>query len=126
MKRHITTLSLFVGGLAFGMMIKVAFAQQGTAGGTFNTLVSTAGNWISATIVPMLVAIAVLVFMFNMIMFIFNSDNEAERAKFKKYSLNSILALFILLCVWGVVGIFTHTFFNKDPVIPQLPTSDSA
>ncbi len=124
MKRNLFIISLFVFGLVFGTLAKVAFAQ-GAGGGVFNTFVTTAGNYISTTIVPILVAIAVLIFFYNLIFFIFNSSNEKEREEFKKYSLNSILALFILLCVWGIVGIFTHTFFNgKNPVIPQLPTSD--
>ncbi len=118
------------------MVTRFAFAQTtgagsaatstgGGSGGVLNTFVVSAGNYISKNIIPILVAIAVFVFFYNLIFFIFNSDNEAERQKFKKYSLNSILALFIMLCVWGIVGIFTNTFFNKTPVIPQLPTSDA-
>ncbi len=124
MKRNLVTISLFMMGLFFGTLAKVAFAQ-GAGGGVINAFVVSATDYINKNIIPILVAIAVLVFFYNLIFFIFNSSNEKEREEFKKYSLNSILALFILLCVWGIIGIFTHTFFNgKNPVIPQLPTSD--
>jgi heme/copper-type cytochrome/quinol oxidase subunit 4 len=124
MKRTIVTISLFVFGLVSGTIAKVAFAQ-GAGGGVINTFVVSATDYINKNVIPILVAIAVLVFFYNLIFFIFNSDNEKEREQFKKYSINSILALFILLSAWGIVGIFTHTFFNgKNPVIPQLPTSD--
>lgn len=51
-------------------------------------------------------------------------DNSKERETFKKYSVNALIAVFAMLAVWGIVGIFTSTFFHSNPVIPQLPTSD--
>lgn len=90
---------------------------------SFREIVNTLGNYLSDAVIPIIVALAILVFMGNVAFFIANMSNEKEREQFKKYSLNSLLALFLLFAVWGVIGIFTQTIFQKQPFIPQLPTS---
>lgn len=90
---------------------------------SFRELVATIGTTITKQLMPIIVSLAVIVFLFNVGQFILSLDNEKERLKFKKYSMNAIIALFILLSFWGMVGILSTTFFNKNPIIPQLPTS---
>lgn len=124
MKKYVLKFAFLVLGIFLGTAARVAFAATSVMAGSFRSFVDTAGNWLSKTIIPIIVAIAVLYFFYNLIFYILNSGNEKERENFKTYSINALLALFVLLCVWGIVGIFTNTFFQKQPVIPQLPTSD--
>lgn len=81
------------------------------------------GTFLSSTIMPILVSLAVLFFIGNLIYFISQSGNEVEREKFKSYMINSLIALFILISIWGIVGIGTRSLFGTKPFIPQLPTS---
>ena len=93
------------------------------AWGSVKDIVEAVGRFISGTIMPIIVALGVLYFFGNMIHFIGNMSNEKEREAFKKYSLNGILALFVMLSVWGIVAIGTQTLFGSQPVIPQFKTN---
>lgn len=118
--------------MSFAMIawFQIAHAQASTgptAGKgwhSFKDLVDSLGSYVSKSIFPILVTLAVLAFMYNIAFFIIKSDNEKERETFKKWSVNAVIALTILLCVWGVVGIFTQTVFKTNPFIPQFRTSD--
>lgn len=114
------TASFLTAGLAFAHVAHAAVSGIGS----FRDLVDTVGKYLSTTIIPILVALGVLYFFVNLSIFIVNMNNEKEREQFKKYAVNAIIALFIMFTIWGVIGILTHTFFNTDPVVPQLPTSD--
>ena len=91
----------------------------------FRDIVNQIGSLIGTYVMPLLVSLALVYFLYNIAHFILNLGNEKERETFKNYSLNGILALFVLLSVWGIIGIFSTTLFNKSPVIPQFPTDAS-
>lgn len=103
-------------------------ANSGPAAGkgyhSFKDIVDSVGKTISTRVIPIFFILAVLAFMYNIAFFLLNMGNEKERETFKKYSINALIALTVLLAVWGIVGIFTQTFFQATPFIPQLPTSD--
>ena len=105
-------------------MVSTAFAQGVTGSGTsIRTVLNSISSFLNGKVMPVIVTIAVVMFMWNLGQFVLNMDNEKQREQFKKYSINAILAIFILLSLWGIIGIATGTFFNKKPLIPQLPTS---
>ena len=81
-------------------------------------------SFVSVRIMPILVGLAILAFLYNMISFLYNSDNEKQREQFKKYMVNSVFAMFVLVSIWGIVGLGTKTLWGSKPIIPQLPTSD--
>ena len=107
----------------------VAHAQNfgGTTTSTvsFRSIVSSIIQFIDKSIMPLLVALGVIYFLVNIIYYIYSMDNEAKRTEFRKYSINAIIALFILLSLWGIIGIVTTTLFNHAPLVPQLQTNDS-
>ena len=81
-------------------------------------------RFVSETLMPILTGLAFVAFLYNLSYFIYNSDNKNEQVQFKRYMVNSVIALFILLSAWGIVGLGTRAFFNGKPYIPQLPTQD--
>ena len=91
---------------------------------TFREILNGIASFIGTKVMPLLVAIAVLIFIWNLIHFIANAGNERERETFKNYMVNAVIALFILVSIWGIVGLGTRTLFGTKPFIPQLPTSD--
>lgn len=103
------------------MMPMMAHAAVGAA---FKDLVESFGRTISTQVMPLLVALAVLAFFYNIIFFILRLDNEKERIQFRQYTINALVVLTIMLTMWGVIGLATNTFFQGNPVIPQFPTSD--
>ena len=119
-----------IGVVASGVIPYAALAQNyigstttGTAWGSIKDIVEAVGKFINGTIMPLLVIMALAYFFWNLIHFIRNMSNEKDREVFKVYTINSLLGLFIMLSVWGIVAIGTQTFFNTQPIIPQLRTS---
>ncbi len=118
--------------VAFAGFAQTAFAQAGSvesytghSGGTnwgsFKDIVTNIGTFISTRLMPILVAVAVLWFMWNMGYFVRNMDNVKDREQFRQYAINGIIGLSILFLLWGIIAIATNTFFGWDPFIPQLP-----
>lgn len=80
-------------------------------------------NWatcvLSRSIVPLLFALAVVAFIWGVIQFYLNPDNEEKRKKGKSFIFGGLIALFVMVAMWGIVGIFTTTFDVGDNTLPQ-------
>ena len=87
---------------------------------------TTLGNilkWASCTliklVVPLLFTIAVVGFIWGMIQYFLFPDNEEKRKNGKSFMLWGIIALFVMVSIWGLVGVLTNTFGIKT-LLPQL------
>ncbi len=80
-------------------------------------------NWASCTlvksIIPFLITLAVVSFIWGIIQYFLNPDNEEKRKQGKTFLLWGLIALFVMISVWGLVNIFSETFHVKT-LIPQL------
>ena len=76
--------------------------------GTFRDLVSL--------FVLFLFSVAFLMFLWGMAKFILKADNETERAKGKQVMIWGLIALFLMLSIWGVVHMVTMTFFDEGEI----------
>jgi len=72
-------------------------------------------------IVPLLVGLAVVGFVYGIIQYFLNPDNEEKRKQGKSFMLWGLISLFVMVSIWALVGIFTGTFTGKNPVLPSLP-----
>ncbi|OGI96403.1 hypothetical protein A3I25_00010 [Candidatus Nomurabacteria bacterium RIFCSPLOWO2_02_FULL_42_17] len=72
------------------------------------------------SVVPLLIAAAMVVFIWGMIEFVGNADNEEKRAKGKQLMLWGIIGFFVIVSIWGLVGLFTN-FFGVPSGMPRLP-----
>lgn len=97
---------------------------DGTATTSIREILNGIGSFINTKIMPILVGLAILFFIYNVISFIANSGNERQREVFRRYIINSLAAMFILISIWGIIGLGTQTLLGSKPFIPQLPTSD--
>src|SRR5574344_845303 len=92
--------------------IKLAEANFGEIAGYLTCI-------ISESIMPLLISLAVLGFVWGIIQYFLNPENEKEREKGKKFMLWGLIALFVIVSFWGIVEILTTTFGVKN-TIPQL------
>ena len=111
MKKALLSLSVLGGSIMIAsaqilggqITIGVGATQGQVNGGALLQLLALAQT-IVARLVPFAVGLAVLAFFWFLIMFIVKSGDETERKKTIHGMGYSILALFIMVSIWGIIG----------------------
>lgn len=108
----------------------LAFAQTGTTGAAdpcpgqitnLTTLFNLFGCIIRKSVIPLLVMLAVVVFIIGVIKFISGAADSTKREEGRKFMIYGIIALFVMVSVWGLVSILQGTFgLGNSVLIPQL------
>ena len=65
-----------------------------------------------AKLVPILMGLALLGFFWGIIQFLTNPDNEDKREQGKWFMVWGIIALFVMVSLWGLVRLVGRTFFG--------------
>jgi len=61
-------------------------------------------------IIRVLVAIAVIIFLFGVFKFIIYSDNLEDKKKGKNFMIWGVIGIFVMVSLWGLVNVFRSTF----------------
>ena len=69
---------------------------------------------------PLIISLAVVWFVWNVFRYMI-AGGEDEKTKAKKEMIWGIVALFVMVSVWGLVGILQATFVPVNPVPPPAP-----
>ncbi len=82
---------------------------------------------INDSIIPFIFALAIVMFVWGAVkFFIINSGEEAKREQGKQFMLWGVIALAVMVSVWGLVGILRSTFgFTGGSVLPQVRPNGS-
>lgn len=71
-------------------------------------------NWatciLSKSVIPLIVTIALVVFMYGVVEYMINADKEEKRAEGRKYMLWGIISLFVMLSIFGILAVLGNTF----------------
>ena len=86
---------------------------------TFKSLIDTITNEILSPLIPFIFGLALLGFLWGAAQFIFKADNEEARKKGSQKMIYGIIALFVMISVWGLVRVITTTF-GVGFAVPQL------
>src|SRR3989344_482763 len=90
-------------------------------GPKFQHLLNYATCIIGSSIIPFIFAIAVVMFVWGAVkFFIIDADEEAKREQGKQFMLWGIIALAVMVSIWGLVNILGETFDIKTNVLPQV------
>jgi hypothetical protein len=127
MKNKLVVLS----GSVLGFAPLIALAQVGTTGatsggctvgnnGTLLGVLCLIGQILNA-IVPVLIALGVVYFVWGVITFVISSDEEAKTAG-RNRIVFGIIGLAVIIGLWGLVNILRTTFGVNNTVQIQLPT----
>jgi len=90
----------------------------------FTNVTTTLGSVVSA-LVPIVIALAFVVFVWGLITFILASGDEAAKDEGKRRMIWGVIALFVIVSIWGIIALlqtFTDTATNTQ-VYPSWPTS---
>ncbi|MFZ2150214.1 MAG: hypothetical protein WAV15_03580 [Minisyncoccia bacterium] len=92
-----------------------------TMGTNFQGLLGFFTCIINNSVIPLIFAIAVVMFIWGAVkFFIINSDEEAQREQGKQFMIWGIIALTVMTAVWGLVGLLGETFNIGGRVLPQV------
>lgn len=77
---------------------------------------------INDSVIPLIFAVATVMFVWGVVQFfIINADEEKKRAQGKQFMIWGIIALAVMLSVWGLVGILSTTFgITGGSVLPHV------
>lgn len=115
-------------GSVLGFMPLVALAQNtdGCTGtglanaGTIQSIICKIGN-ILDTIIPVLVVLGVVYFVWGVVTYVISNDEEAKKAG-RDRMIYGIIGLVVIVAMWGLVGIVTKTFDLNGGANVSIPT----
>ena len=92
-----------------------------TMGTNFQGVLGYVTCIINNSVIPLIFALATVMFIWGAVnFFIINADEEAKRAQGKQFMIWGIIALAVMLSVWGLVGILSSTFGVNSSILPQV------
>ena len=126
---------LFVLFSFFGLTPMLAFAASGctalTTGsngstGTLTNVLCTIGNFLNS-VVPVLIALGVVYFVWGVITYVISSDEEAKTTG-RMRMIYGIIGLAVIVGMWGLVSILGNTFGvnnggGANETFPSVPLS---
>ncbi len=127
MKKKLIVLGSILAGsapmLAFAQIGYVATTSQTcdiSQGGTLFGLLCRAGQLFNA-VVPVLIALGVLYFVWGVVQYVIASDEEAKKAG-RDRVIFGIIGLAVIIGVWGLVNLLRNTFGLRNNTNIELPT----
>src|SRR3989338_7855311 len=85
-----------------------SYGGSGGSGGLWN-LFFIVMDFLSQAVI-LLVALAVVFFLYGILKYITAGDDEEKRGKMKNIMIYGIIGLFVMISFWGIVNILINTF----------------
>jgi len=105
------------------LVVAVVPVVSSAQAGSIQELIVTFST-ILAIIVPFLIALAVVFFLWGVLQFITAGGDEEKRATGRDTMIYGIIAIFVMVSIWGLVNILEGTFNlggQASPPVPELP-----
>lgn len=100
----------------------LSFAQEGTA-----PIVRTVDGFLNYILylaqraLPLLILAALVLLLYGIVVTFFFNRSDDSRKEGKSFIINGIIALFVMVSVWGLVNLLRGTFNLDDNNIPLAP-----
>ena len=89
---------------AFLLSPMLALAQNSTPSlSNLQTLLGSIKNIVNLAL-PIVIGLALLGFFWGLMQFVFSAGNEEKKDEGKRHMIYGIIALFVMVAVWGLVG----------------------
>jgi len=96
------------------MLISIAYAASSPGTAVATEFVAKFNEVILFPIITLLIAVALLVFVYGSFQYIANAANPAARADGQKHIIWGIVGLFVMLSAFAILSIAANTFGLKD------------
>ena len=121
MKKNIKT------GIAIsaGSLMPLFALARGAGAGSYNTIggaLKAITNDILQPLITLIIAIGLVVFLWGIVKYVTAGGDESKAKEGRDLMIYGIIALFVMVSVWGLVNILHETFQLSDdaPDIPHL------
>ncbi|HEU0085427.1 MAG TPA: pilin [Candidatus Paceibacterota bacterium] len=88
-------------------------------GASLGDLMNYATCLITKSVIPLIFSLAVLLFVWGVVQYVISGANEEQKDKGKNFMIWGIIALTVMVSVWGIVRIVGDTF-GIEYAIPQV------
>ena|SRR5258708_6875948 len=78
---------------------------------------------IFSALIPLLIGIAVALFLYGVLKYVMVGDDESGRRDAVGYMIWGIVSIFVMISIWGLVGILNGTFGTIGASVPPVPQS---
>lgn len=78
----------------------------------FGSAMITITNWIGQ-LIPLVISVALLVFLIGIVQYVTAGGDEEKRTAARGMIIFGVIALFVMVSVWGFVNILARTFFGS-------------
>ena len=117
---NVKNIAAKAGAVAVTLSPMVALAQFGE----INTFIGRITTFINNTLIPLVFAIALIVFIWGMFRFFIHKGAE-DREQGKQLAIWSVVAFVLMVSIWGIVNLIANGLgFSGDQIenIPTTPT----
>lgn len=104
--------------LTLAVLVLPSIAHAQNIGGLLGLL--NQANDLINRLIPFVIALTVLIFLWGVFRFVMSGGDGDKRKEAQGYMIWGIIALFVMVSVWGLVNILVRSF-NLDPAAPPAP-----
>lgn len=91
------------------------------------SLIDFLSNVLANGVLPLLITLAVIGFVYGIVKYFLNPDNEEKRKNGKEFMTWGLISLFVMVSFWGIINIFKASLTDgvSDEVkIPKIPLQE--
>ena len=109
--------------IALGALPMAVFAQEQDV----DSLIGLFAGWIAA-LLPVVIALAVLYFLWGLAKFILNADDPEAQKSARGIMIWGVIIIFVMGAVWGLVNVIGNSLDLDNTAVkaPLLPGQDGA
>lgn len=75
---------------------------------------------ISGSVIPLIFSLAVVLFVYGVVQYVINNEDEIKKERGRSFMIWGVIALTVMITIWGLVSIVGSTFNMNTTVVPQL------
>ncbi len=138
MKKILVALLVIISSFAFITTVSAATTYYGDEAGIASMSTSGGSGWcvppknieglfklglciLGDFVVPFLIGLGLIMFLVGVVNYVRAGDNEEKRTAGRDLMWFGIVALFVMIGVWGFVNILFYSFFGSDTQFSSLP-----